>query len=71
MLDTQGIYEDRRYISERQQEAAECECEHPAKKLWPFWPGWHICTKCGAVIRPADFIPFLPEETMTYYTVYR
>ena len=46
-------------------------CEHAPEDRWPFKQDWEVCGRCGEIVRPDDFIPFLPEETMTYYTVYR
>ena len=67
MLDTEAIYLTRLEYLEHDDD----ECGHPDADRWPFKHDWEICAKCGAIVRPADFVPFLPEETMTYYTVYR
>ena len=60
MLDTQAIYLTRLEYLEHDDD----EYGHPAKERWPFWPGWEICGICGAIIRPADWVPFLAEHLL-------
>lgn len=57
MIDTQEI----RLISI---EYDPDECRHPYAARWPFKPEWEVCAECGAIVRPADFIPFLAEHLL-------
>ena len=51
MIDTQAI------LDERRQDGDMILCLHPEKARYPYKAGWEICTECGEIVRPLDFIP--------------
>jgi len=61
MLCTQTILETYRELTEHEE-----HCDHPWDARYPLDGEWEVCTKCGEIVRPLDFIPVWKTDFMNY-----
>lgn len=54
------------YVTLQNMEFADEFCSHPSENRYPYKENWEVCTLCGEIVRPDDFIPFLPEHLSSY-----